>query len=126
MVEHGAEAVFIPFGYGSMSGRFFDDDLIVASELKNRMSYGYKLKVIDVEYKPQEILGLFKFLNLFIGMRYHSIIFSIMMRVPTIALIYDTKTAELLKRRGEHCFISIAINGLDANKLKKAVGALKA
>lgn len=60
--------VFVPLGYDSMSGRFFDNDLVIASELKNRMGYGYRLKVIDVEYKPQEILGLFKFLDLLIGM----------------------------------------------------------
>ena len=125
LIEHGAEVVFIPFGYGSMLGRFFDNDLIVANELKNRMSHGCKLKIIDVEYKPQEILGLFKFLDLFIGMRYHSIIFSIIMGVPTIALIYDTKTVELLKgKRWHHHCTSILINELDANKLKKAVEAI--
>ena len=124
LIEHGAEVVFIPFGYGSISGRFFDNDLIVASELKNRMSYGYKLKVIDVEYKPREILGLFKFLDLFIGMRHHSIMFSIIMGVPTIALIYDTKTVELLKGRKWHYCTSILINELDANKLKRVIKAI--
>ena len=125
LIEHDAEVIFIPFGYGSTSGRFFDNDLIVASELKNRMSYGYKPKIIDVEYKPREILGLFRFLNLFIGMRYHSIIFSAMMRIPTVALIYDTKTVELLKgKRYRHCCFPISINGLNANKLKKAVEAI--
>ncbi|RLF02112.1 MAG: hypothetical protein DRJ59_04430 [Thermoprotei archaeon] len=45
---------------------------------------------MNVKYASQEILGIFGFFDLFIGMRLHSIIFSIM-RKPTIALIYDTK-----------------------------------
>jgi len=55
-----------------------------------------KLKVINVEYTPQEILGIFRFFKLFVGMRFHLIIFSMIMEVPTIALVYDTKTVELL------------------------------
>jgi len=84
-----------------------------------------KFKVIDIEYTPREILGVFRFFDLFIGMRFHSIIFSMIMEVPTVALIYDTKTLELLKRRsgGRHR-VSIAVNELDANKLNKAVDAI--
>ena len=66
LIEHGAEVFFMPFSYGSMPGRYFDNDLIIANELKNRTSYGHRLKVIDIEYKPQEILSLFNFLDLFI------------------------------------------------------------
>ena len=126
LIERGAETVFIPFGYGSTPERFFDDDLIIARELAKHMRYGDRLKIIDVEYRSQEILGVFRFLNLFIGMRFHSIIFSIMMRIPTIALIYDTKTVELLKRKGDRCrCISITVDELNIEELKRAINALK-
>ena len=108
---------FVSFGYGSTPERFFDNDLIITNELKKRMRNGDKLRVIDAEYKPQEILGIFRFFDLFIGMRYHSIIFSMIMKVPTIALIYDTKTLELLKFRREGC-IYLSINELSVDKLK--------
>ena len=120
LIARGAEVVFIPFGYGSTPERFFDDDLIIAGELKKRMKNGDKLKVIVIEYHPRDILGIFRFFDLFIGMRFHSIIFSMIMRVPTVALIYDTKTVELLKRRsdGRH-YIFIAVNELNSDKLEK-------
>jgi len=35
--SYNAEIVFVPFGFGSIRGRFFDDDLIVAEELKRSM-----------------------------------------------------------------------------------------
>jgi len=50
-------------------------------------------------------------------MRFHSIIFSMIMKVPTIALIYDAKTLELLKFRRESC-IYLSIDELSADKLK--------
>jgi len=125
LIARGAEVVFVPFGYGSTPKRFFDNDLIIAGELKKCMKNRDSFKVIDNEYRPQEILGIFRFFDLFIGMRFHSIVFSMIMRVPTVALIYDTKTVELLKERRGWCYcIPILINELDANKLKKAVDAI--
>ena len=124
LVARGAEVVFIPFGYGSTPERFFDNDLIIANELKKRMKNGDRLKVIDTEYTPQEILSIFRLFDLFVGMRFHSIIFSMVMKVPTIALIYDTKTLELLKKRDAPRCIPIAISELDVSKLKKAVDAV--
>ncbi|MEM4488931.1 MAG: polysaccharide pyruvyl transferase family protein [Desulfurococcaceae archaeon] len=118
--SHNAEVLFVPFGYGSIRGRFFDDDLIVAKELKRSMKQPSKLKVLEEERRPQEILGIFRFFDLFVGMRFHSIIFSTMMRVPTIAIIYDTKTVELLKGKEISCCFSITINELTTDVLKDA------
>lgn len=45
--------------------------------------------------------------------------------MPTIALIYDTKVVELLKRTGnKHQRIFISINELDADKLKRVVNTV--
>ena len=74
--------------------------------------------MLEEERRPQDILGVFRFFNLFVGMRFHSIIFSMMMKVPTIAIIYDTKTVEHLKGRKRSCCFSIAINELTMDALK--------
>ncbi len=118
LATSGAELVFVPFGYESRPERFFDDDLIIAKELKKHMKKSERLKVIDNEYKPQAILGIFKFFNLFVGMRFHSIIFSTMMKTPTIAIIYDTKTVELLKSKEVSSCVSVKIDELNLNMLK--------
>ena len=119
LTVHGANVVFVPFGYGSTPERLFcDNDLIVAKELRENMKNANRLSVIDVEYKPEEILGVFRFFDMFIGMRFHSIIFSMMMGVPTIAIIYYTKTAELLKKeKTRNCF-RISISDLNIDTLK--------
>ena len=66
---------------------------------------------------------IFRSLNLFVGMRFHSIIFS-MMKVPTTAIIYDTKTVEHLKGKERSCYFSIAINELTTDMLKDATKTL--
>jgi polysaccharide pyruvyl transferase WcaK-like protein len=86
--------VFVPFGFGSFVGRFFDDDLIIARELKGRVK---DLVVIDEELSPRQVLCLFNYLDHVIAMRHHAVIFTLLAGKPLMAIIYDTKTLELIK-----------------------------
>ena len=88
------KVVFIPFGFGSFKDRFFDNDLIIAFKLKRRIP---NLIIIDEELNPKKILCLFNYLDHVIAMRHHAIIFALLAEKPLIALVYDTKTLELLK-----------------------------
>jgi len=47
-----------------------------------------------------------------------------MMGLPTIALIYDAKTVELLKGENKSRYIPITLDELDASKLKEATNSL--
>jgi polysaccharide pyruvyl transferase WcaK-like protein len=86
--------VFVPFGFGSFEGRFFDDDLIIANMLKN---YVPNLVVINEELNPRAILCLFNYFDYLIVMRHHAIIFALLTNKPMTALVYDTKSLELLR-----------------------------
>jgi polysaccharide pyruvyl transferase WcaK-like protein len=88
------KVVFIPFGFGSFKDRFFDNDLIIAFKLKRRIS---NLIIINEELNPKEILCLFNYLDYVIAMRHHAVIFALLAKKPIVALIYDTKTLELLR-----------------------------
>ena len=88
---------FVSFGYDSTPERFFDNGSIMANEIKKHMKMRISLR-IDAGYTSQEVLDIFGFFDSLIGMRFHSIIFSMMTGALTIALIYDTKTAELLRK----------------------------
>jgi len=85
--------VFIPFGFGSFKNRFFDNDLIIAKMLKDITP---NLIVINEELNPKDILCLFNYLDYVIAMRHHAVVFALMTNKPVIALVYDTKTLELL------------------------------
>jgi len=86
--------VFIPFGFGSFKDRFFDNDLIIASKLKRRIP---NIIIINEELNPKEILCLFNYLDYVLAMRHHAIIFALLVKKPIVALVYDTKTLELLR-----------------------------
>jgi polysaccharide pyruvyl transferase WcaK-like protein len=86
--------VFVPFGFGSFVGRFFDDDLIIANMLKK---YVPNLVVINEELNPRTILCLFNYFDYLIVMRHHAIIFALLANKPMTALVYDTKSLELLR-----------------------------
>jgi len=88
------KVVFIPFGFGSFRGRFFDNDLIVAFKLKRRIP---NLIIINEELNPKEILCLFNYLDYVVAMRHHAVIFTLLAKKPILALVYDTKTLELLR-----------------------------
>jgi len=112
MQKHTVKIVFTPFGYGSSPNRFFDNDITIAKSLKK--SLGGNLIIIEEELKPQEMLTIFNFFDLFIGMRLHSIIFAGMMDIPTIALVYDVKVEEFLEK-DEHHRILLRINVTEIN-----------
>jgi len=86
--------LFIPFGFGSFEGRFFDNDLIIARVLKK---YVPNLVIIDEELSPKTVLCLFNYLDHVIAMRHHAVIFALLTNKPVTALVYDTKTLELLE-----------------------------
>jgi polysaccharide pyruvyl transferase WcaK-like protein len=88
------KVVFIPFGFGSFKDRFFDNDLIIAFKLKRRIP---NLIIINEELNPKEILCLFNYLDYVVAMRHHAVIFTLLAKKPILALVYDTKTLELLR-----------------------------
>jgi polysaccharide pyruvyl transferase WcaK-like protein len=88
------KVVFIPFGFGSFRGRFFDNDLIISFKLKRRIP---NLIIINEELNPKEVLCLFNYLDYVIAMRHHAVIFTLLAKKPIVALVYDTKTLELLR-----------------------------
>jgi polysaccharide pyruvyl transferase WcaK-like protein len=95
-----ARIIFIPFGLGSFAGRFFDDDLIIARELKDRVK---DLVIISEELSPRQVLCLFNYLDHVIAMRHHAVIFALLAGKPLTAIIYDTKTLELIKDINKGC-----------------------
>lgn len=53
-------------------------------------------RVIRAQLNPKEILCLFNYLNYVIAMRHHAVIFALLAKKPIVALVYGTKTLELL------------------------------
>jgi len=83
----GAKLVFIPFHYPT--------DIVESSKIINLMKN--PVNIILRDYIPEEILGIVSRMDLFIGMRLHSLIFSAMASVPMVGISYDPKVDNFLE-----------------------------
>ncbi len=77
-----------------------DDDTTVSHEIASRIGQKRNVSVLTKDYSPQELKGAIGQMDLFIGTRMHSNIFSLSMGVPTIAISYQKKTDGIMKMLG--------------------------
>ncbi|WP_053955326.1 polysaccharide pyruvyl transferase CsaB [Inediibacterium massiliense] len=75
------DIVFVPFHFG--------EDVKIMDKIQNKMKQ--KAFFIQNRYNIDEMLGIVGNLNLLIGVRLHSLIFSAVMNTPLIAISYDPK-----------------------------------
>lgn len=99
IAEHDVDVVFAPFGYGHDAGRFWDDDVRIARQLRARVTQKERFRIVDTEFPPAAVLGLFQLFDAFLGVRFHSIVFAEVVDVPTVALVYDTKVEAFVAQR---------------------------
>jgi len=71
-------------------------DTQVCREIAHLMKH--PAKIIENEYNASEMLGLIGKMDMLIGMRLHSVIFSALMNVSMIGVAYDPKVKSFLER----------------------------
>jgi polysaccharide pyruvyl transferase CsaB len=71
-------------------------DLEASREVRKKMET--EAQILEGEYHPRQIAGLFTKLSLLIGVRLHSLIFAAINRVPMIGISYDPKIDNFLAR----------------------------
>ncbi len=85
--------IFIPHCIGP--GKELDDR-IVASDIYQLVKNKHSVKVISREYTPEELKGLVGHFDLVIGERLHSVVGSVSMYVPSIAILYPSPRNKIL------------------------------
>jgi len=78
-------------------GGYRNDDRIVAREVISMMKYAGNAKIVEGEYGPEELKGMFGQMDMHIGTRMHSNIFALSMGVPVVAIAYEFKTNGLMQ-----------------------------
>ncbi len=86
--ELGAAVVFVPM--------FPSQDLPASRRAAAAMQR--EACVVEEELTPQEILSLFSHIDLFIGVRLHSLIFASIVGTPMVGICYDPKVDSFLTR----------------------------
>ena len=102
LVENlNANVVFVPHAI-SPSGR---DDRFVIERICKIIKNKHKIHAIKKEYDPPELKGIVGQFDLFIGARFHSIIASTSMCVPTVVIAWSHKYYEVMKMLGQEKYV---------------------
>ena len=93
----------------------FLEDFETSKRFKSELTV--PAKVLSSYYDPEQILSIYKKINILVGVRLHSIIFAVLQYIPFIPISYDPKVDSFL-----HSFNLIkplAINNFDNTKFRK-------
>ena len=111
--NHEGSILFVPFQH--LEGKA-EDDAAIAHRIRSRMKHQSRTAVLEPEFSPKQIYTVLSECDLVVGMRLHSLILSILGRVPVLALSYDTKVNQAMERTGQQDF-SIDIRSVEATRL---------
>jgi polysaccharide pyruvyl transferase CsaB len=110
LANEGGRILFVPFAGG--------DDLYVARRVFNRMSHRQNAAVLEQPCSPAMLAGIVAHADLVLGMRLHSVIFSLSAQVPFVALEYDPKLGGLAALTGFQEF-TLPFSGIEADVLAR-------
>lgn len=112
--KYDAGFIFIPFQLSPATP--LTDDLGIAKNVVSMMRNSSRAIILEDEMDPETISGLIAQCDLVVGMRLHSLIFSVKNAIPAIGLAYDPKVANLMRRSGLDQF-SLDFNQLNSKRL---------
>ncbi|MGE7683273.1 polysaccharide pyruvyl transferase family protein [Peribacillus simplex] len=91
--KYGAKVLLMPQVLGPND---FNDDRIISREILSGINSKFS-QLIDYDFNPRELKYLYSKLDMFIGTRMHSNIFSLSSHVPTVAINYEHKTRGIME-----------------------------
>lgn len=97
--KHNCKFVFLPFQQSPEFGKF-GDDLDIMNRVRENMKNKDKVKIIQIDYDHRYITQLISQCEIFVGMRYHSIILSTLFSIPCVGINYSLKIRSIIERAG--------------------------
>lgn len=94
--NHSARLVFIPHT---------EEDKIIAEKISTLMESKDKKNILAEDYSAEELKGIIGLCDVFIGSRFHSIVASLSLSVPTLAVGWNHKYSELMSLFGQDQYL---------------------
>jgi polysaccharide pyruvyl transferase CsaB len=98
----GGSVVFVPFQ--QLEG-MQENDLAVAESVRGLMRHGERAAILRRTSRPDETAAILAACDVVLGMRLHSLIFSVASGVPFVGLRYDAKVADVGRQVGMDKFL---------------------
>jgi colanic acid/amylovoran biosynthesis protein len=118
--KYDAHAYYIP---QVVADNFGDDDRVSAQEVLKKVRDQSKFTILDADLHPFEMIDICGRMNVFIGTRMHSNIFSIINENPVVAIEYEHKTRGIMEALGLTDLV-IDIGDVTTEHLRKKVDLL--
>jgi colanic acid/amylovoran biosynthesis protein len=101
---------------------YHKDDRLMAGQVVDLMEYGNRdeVQILAGEYTPQELIEVYRQMDLHIGMRMHSNILSMMAETPIVAVQYQFKTKGLMEQFNLLDYM-IDINDVNKTSLQRVI-----
>ena len=115
LAENPGHVLFVPFQ--RLEGQP-EDDLSIANRIRSYMKHAGRASVLDGALPPQQIFTVLSQCDLVVGMRLHSLILALLANVPVLALSYDSKVEQAMRRTGMEAF-TIDIRAIDSGRMAK-------
>jgi colanic acid/amylovoran biosynthesis protein len=93
IADSNAHVIFIPQVTAAKS----DDDRIVSQRVVHLMHNTQHTSLIDDEPDHHRIKAIYEGLDVLLGTRFHSVIFSLTSYVPVVAIEYEHKTSGIMR-----------------------------
>lgn len=97
IAEYNASIVFIPQVTSRLGG---DDDRATSEDVYKHIKHKGSVYLLQENYDHYSIKALYNSLDLIIGTRFHSVIFSLTSYVPAVAIEYEHKTRGIMHDLG--------------------------
>lgn len=78
----------------------YNSDLPMAHKLKNNSENSERIDIVAYEGEIEGFVKELSMVDWIVGLRFHSIVFSLAASIPCLPIIYEKKTEELLKQIG--------------------------
>jgi colanic acid/amylovoran biosynthesis protein len=106
LVENlNSELVFVPYEFSYKSTMKGYDDRFVGRLIYMKAKNKHRIQLIENEYGPKELKALTQIFDLFIGCRFHSIVASTSMCVPTITIGWSQKYLGMMEMLGQAKYV---------------------
>lgn len=101
---------------------YHKDDRLMAGQVVDLMEYGNRdeVQILAGEYTPQDLVEVYRQMDLHIGMRMHSNILSMMAETPIVAVQYQFKTKGLMEQFNLLDYM-IDINDVNKTSLQRVI-----
>ncbi len=92
-------------------------DLTVSQNIMRRMSS--KASIIDTHQRVEDMLSVVGCMDICVGMRLHTLIYSVIKAVPLVGLVYDPKISSFMDYTHQRMYTDVS--ELTADKLKELI-----